>query len=313
MSHNPFGPAGWTPDRLGPLVGKTYVITGASSGIGFEAARLLLSKGARVVMLNRDPGRSAAAISALQGEFGPEVPVSFVRMDLGSLACVRKAAAEILQKVPRIDALLCNAAVAQVARRKLTPDGFESQMGVNYFGHFLLCGLLFDRIEASGGRIVVVSSGAYKMGERRIRFEDLDFGRGYSAWNAYAQSKLALMVFAYELNRRAGARGKRVRAFVCHPGATRGTNLLRGEAGLPTRVLWAMLSRFAQPTHKGAWPEVMCATEDGLAPDGYYGPTRFEMVGPVGACPLEEFVLDRDVADRLWAISERRTAQPWSP
>lgn len=190
-----FGPKGWTPDRLGSLAGKTFVITGASAGAGFEAARVFLSKGARVVMLNRNPEKSAAAIANLKRELGDDADVAFVRMDLAVLGSVREAAAEVMQKVPRIDALICNAAIAQVARQEITVDGFESQLGVNHFGHFLLCGLLFDRVEASGGRIVVVGSNAYKTGLKRIQFEDLDFDEKYTAWNAYAQSKLAQMLF----------------------------------------------------------------------------------------------------------------------
>ena len=140
------------------------------------------------------------------------------------LDSVREAAAEVLEKVPHIDALICNAAIAQVARQEITVDGFESQLGVNHLGHFLLCGLLFERIEESEGRIVVVGSNAYTMGLKRIQFEDLNFDENYTAWNSYAQSKLAQMMFAYELQRRIQAAGKSDQVQVCHPGAAR-TNL----------------------------------------------------------------------------------------
>ncbi|EMI58146.1 Rossmann-fold NAD(P)-binding domain-containing protein [Rhodopirellula sallentina] len=113
--------------------------------------------------------------------------------------------------------------------QQLTVDGFESQLGVNHFGHFLLCGLLFERIEQSGGRVVVVGSNAYKMGLKRIKFEDLNFDESYTAWNSYAQSKLAQMMFAYELQRRVEADGKNAVVQVCHPGASR-TNLLNDTA-----------------------------------------------------------------------------------
>ena len=195
---NPFGPEGWTPDRIDSLDG-TYLITGANSGTGFEAARTFLSKGARVVMLNRSAERSNAAIARLHDEFGADAPVSFIEMDMSELASVRKAAAEVLDTVATIDALICNAAIAQVPERRLTVDGFESQLGTNHYGHFLLSGLLFDRIDASGGRIVVVASQGYKMGLRTIRFDDLNWDEGYSANKAYSQSKLAQMMFAYEL------------------------------------------------------------------------------------------------------------------
>ncbi|MGB7326533.1 MAG: SDR family oxidoreductase, partial [Rubripirellula sp.] len=237
-----FGPKGWTPERLGSLVGKTYVITGANAGAGFEATRVLMSKGAKVVMTNRSADKSAAAIATLKQEFGSDADVTFVPMDLAVLDSVRKAAAKILESVPRIDALICNAAIAQVAKQEITLDGFESQLGVNHFGHFLLCGLLFDRIEQSAGRIVVVGSNAYKMGLKRIQFEDLNFDKNYTAWSSYAQSKLAQMMFAYELQRRVEAAGKNVTVQVCHPGASR-TNLLKDTASAFNKIVWSILSR----------------------------------------------------------------------
>ncbi|MDY6900796.1 MAG: SDR family oxidoreductase [Cyanobacteriota bacterium] len=307
-----FGPKGWTPERLGSLAGKTYVITGANAGAGFEATRVFLSKGAKVMMMNRNADKSTAAIATLKQEFGSDADVTFVCMDLAVLDSVREAAAEVLEKVPLIDALICNAAIAQVAKQKITVDGFESQLGVNHFGHFLLCGLLFERIEASAGRIVVVGSNGYKMGLKRIKFEDLNFDKNYTPWNSYAQSKLAQMVFAYELQRRIKVANKSVRVQVCHPGASR-TSLIEGNANLTTKLLWKLLSPMAQSAEKGSWPEVMCATEEGLQSEKYYGPTRFEMVGPIGECPLEEFVLNQEEAAKLWTLSEQKTSLRWSP
>src|SRR5690606_33584874 len=147
MSDTTFGPGGWTPDRIGNLAGKTYLITGANSGTGFEASKILLSKGAKVAMLNRNPDKTTEAISVLKQELGAAVDVHVVRMDLGEQASVRAAAEEVLKTVPRIDALICNGAIAQVPQRQMTGDGFESQMGVNHYGHFLLQGLLYPRIE----------------------------------------------------------------------------------------------------------------------------------------------------------------------
>lgn len=309
-----FGPKGWTPERLGSLAGKTYLITGANNGAGFEATRVFLSKGASVVMLNRSGDKSAAAIAKLKQEFGSDADVTFVRMDLAVLDSVREAAAEVLKKVPRIDALICNAAIAQVAKQEITVDGFESQLGVNHFGHFLLCGLLFDRIAESSGRIVVVGSNAYKMGLKRIQFEDLNFDNNYTAWNSYAQSKLAQMMFAYELQRRVQAAGKNVTVQVCHPGASR-TNLLKDTASTFNIIVWSILSRvIAQSAEKGSWPEVMCATEDNVKPERLYGPTkRAQTVGPIGECPLDDCALDQESATRLWTLSEQKTSLSWSP
>lgn len=302
---------GWTPDRLGSLSGKTYVITGANAGAGFQAARTFLSKGASVVMMNRNADKSNAAIETLKQEFGMDAPVTFIRMDLAVLASVRTAAAELLAKIPHIDALICNAAIAQVAKQEISVDGFESQLGVNHFGHFLLCALVFDRIEASSGRIVVVGSNGYKMGLKRIKFEDLNFDQNYTPWASYAQSKLAQMMFAYELQRRVQAAGKTVQVQICHPGASR-TSLIRDKASPFTRLLWSVLSLMAQSAEKGSWPEVMCATADGLEPAKYYGPTRFEMVGPIGECPLENFALDQEAATQLWSLSEEKTGESWA-
>ncbi len=313
MKNKNIGSNGWTPERLGSLSGKTYVITGANAGAGFEATRVFLSKGAKVVMLNRNAEKSASAMATLKQEFGNDAAVSFIRMDLAELDSVREAAANLMEQVSRIDALICNAAIAQVAKQEITVDGFESQLGVNHFAHFLLCGLLFERIENTEGRIVVVGSNAYKMGLKKIQFDDLNFDKKYTAWNSYAQSKLAQMMFAYELQRRIQAAGKRVQVHVCHPGASR-TNLLKDTASSFNKIVWAVLSRLvAQSAERGAWPEVLCATEEGLKSQSLYGPTkRADTVGPIGECLLNEVALDQDMAARLWSLSEQKTFLNWS-
>lgn len=309
---NPFGPRGWTPELLSSLEGKTYLITGANSGTGFEAAKVFLSKGAKVVMLNRNANKSNAAIAKLKQEFGSDADVCLVQIDLAVLSSVRKAAEEILETTPQIDALICNGAIAQVAKQEITFDGFESQLGVNHLGHFLLCGMLFERIIQTGGRIVVVGSNGYKMGLKKIQFDDLNFDKNYSAWNSYSQSKLAQMMFAYELQRRVDAAGKSMSVHVCHPGASR-TNLLQDTASTFNKIVWSVMSKvIAQPAEKGAWPEVMCATQVGLNPQGLYGPTkRADTVGAVGECILEPLALDQDAAAKLWLVSEQKTAFRW--
>ena len=313
MTDTQFGPEGWTPERLGSLSGQTYLITGANAGAGFQATRILLSKGAGIVMLNRSAEKSAAAVEALKEEFGAEADVRFVRMDLADLASVREAAAEVLRTVPRIDALICNAAIAQVPTRKLTVDGFESQLGTNHYGHFVLCGMLFDRIEASGGRIVVVASLGYKMGLRTIRFADMNWKEGYGANTAYSQSKLAQMMFAYELQDRISAAKKQTEVYVCHPGSSR-TSLIETSGGLLTRIMFRLMSfsPMVQSAEKGAFPEVMCATEEGLEQRALYGPTgRMEFVGPVGKGTLEPHATDKAVMERLWERSEEDTGFRW--
>lgn len=313
MPDTTFGPKGWTPDRLGSLAGKTFVITGGNAGTGFQASRILLSKGAKVVMLNRSAEKSTAAVQDLKQEFGPEADVSFVRMDLADLASVRAASGEVLASVKRIDALICNAAIAQVPTQKLTVDGFESQLGTNHYGHFVLCGMLFDRIEESQGRIVVVASLGYNMGIKTIQFDDMNWDKNYSANPVYSQSKLAQMMFAYELQDRIAATAKSVEVYVCHPGSS-ATSLISTSGGLLTRAAWWLMTKspLVQTAEQGAFPEIMCAIEDGLEQRALYGPTgRMEFVGPVGKGTLHPHAHDKDVMAKLWDVSEKATGLSW--
>lgn len=313
MPDTTFGPNGWTPERLGNLQGKTYLITGGNAGAGFQASRILLSKGAAVVMLNRSAERSIAAVNDLKQEFGDEAQVSFVKMDLSDLSSVRAAAQEVLEKVPTIEALICNAAIAQVPTQKLTVDGFESQLGTNHYGHFLLCGMLFERIEASQGRIVVVASLGYNMGIKTIQFDDMNWDKKYAANPAYSQSKLAQMMFAYELQDRLKAAGKQIGVYVCHPGSS-ATSLITTSGNRLTRIIFGLmsLSPMVQSAEKGSYPEVMCATEDGLEQRALYGPTgRMQFVGPVGKGTLNAHAYDKAVMSKLWDVSEEATGFVW--
>lgn len=198
--------------------------------------------------------------------------------------------------------------------RQLTVDGFESQLGTNHYGHFVLCGMLFERLEASAGRIVVVASLGYQMGLRTIWFDDMNWDRKYSANPAYSQSKLAQMMFAYELQDRVKAAGKDIEVRVCHPGSS-ATSLIRTSGSLATRIVFGLmaLSPMVQSAKKGAYPEVMCATEDGLEPRALYGPTGcMEWVGPVGKGTLEPYAHDKAVMKKLWSRSEKETGFVWS-
>lgn len=313
MADTQFGPDGWTPERLGALEGKTYVITGANAGTGFQAARILLVKGAKVVMLNRSTEKSEAAITKLKEELGTGADVSFIRMDLSDLASVRTAAQELLETVPQIDALICNAAIAQVPTQKLTIDGFESQLGTNHYGHFVLSGMLFDRIDASNGRIVVVASLGYNMGIKTIQFDDMNWDKNYSPNPVYSQSKLAQMMFAYELQDRVKATGKNVEVYVCHPGSSATSLISTSGSRLTQFIFWLMTKTpMVQTAEKGAYPEVMCATETGLEGRALYGPTgRLEFVGPVGMGTLNAHAYDKPVMEKLWDVSEKATGFSW--
>ncbi len=315
MSNNKFGKHGWTPDRIGNLDGKTFVITGTTSGTGYEAARILLLKGAKVVVLNRNPQKSKDTISSLKEQIGKAIDVSAVQMDLSEQASVRKAAEEVLEKTSRIDALICNAAIAQVPKRELTADGWESQMGVNHFGHFTLQALLFPLISKSKGRIVTVGSMGYDMGLKTIKFDDLNWEKDYTPNNAYSQSKLAQIMSIYELQDRLEAAGKtEVKAYACHPGSSR-TSLIATSGSTMMKIIFGImkLTPLTQSAEKGAYPQLMCATEADLDQKEFYGPTgRSNWVGPVGAHKIEAHAKDKEVSKRLWELSEKETGVNWN-
>ena len=313
MSTKNMNESGWTPDEISSLSGKTYLITGATSGTGYQATRTILSNGAAVVMLNRNPDKSKRAIEALKGEFGDNAPISFITMDLADLASVRAAASEILASVKKIDALICNAAIAQVPKQTLTIDGFESQLGTNHYGHFLLCGLLNERIEQSQGRIVVVASLGYNMGLKTIKFDDLDWHKNYNPNSAYSQSKLAQMMFAYELQDKVKQAGKMLEVYVCHPGSS-ATSLIETSGGALTKAIFRLMMKtpLVQTAMQGSYPSVMCATKDGLTQRALYGPTGFmQFIGPVGKGTLNAHAYDKPVMERLWAVSEEKTGHKW--
>ena len=316
MSTTEFGRKGWTPERITSLKGKTYLITGANSGTGFEAARILLSKGAEVIMLNRNIQKSEAAVNALKRSVGSDANVRCIQLDLSSMDSVRQASENILNEVPSIDALMCNAAIAQVPKQEFTADGFESHLGVNHYGHFLLCGLLLDRIEASLGRIVVVGSEGYNMGLKTIQFDDMNWDGNYNPMNTYCHSKLAQMMFAYQLQDKLKAQGKHTKVYVCHPGAST-TSLIKNSAGLRDRIIFGIMARtpLVQSAEKGAYPEVMCATESEeiLNEKAYYGPTGLmQWKGPVGECKQEPHAQDMVVASQLWDRSEKEVNFTWN-
>ena len=315
MSTNRFGRQGWTPDRIKDLSGKTFVITGTTSGTGFEAARILLSKGAKVVMLNRNPKKSEATITTIKQELGNNIDVSNIRMDLAEQSSVRQAAKEVLEKVDRIDALICNAAIAQVPKQTLTVDGFESQMGVNHYSNFLLQALLYPRIKESKGRIVVVGSMGYNMGLKTIQFDDINWDKNYDPNGVYSQSKLAQIMCVYELQERLKKAGiSDVKSYACHPGASR-TSLIKTSGSLMTRFVWQLMkwTPLVQSAEKGSYPMLMCATEPDLDQEGFYGPTgRNYWTGPVGECKLEPHAKDKAVASKLWTLSEKETGIQWN-
>ena len=308
-----FGPRGWTPDRLPDLSDKSFVITGGNSGIGFEAARLFLARGARVWLLCRSRERAEHAERALRSEVGETAAIEIVELELSSLASVRRAAETVRQGLPEIDGLLLNAGIMMIPRREVTEDGFEKQLAVNHYGHFVLAALLADAVEAAAGRFVSVSSIAHRMGLKRIRFEDIEFERGYRPITAYAQTKLANLMFARELDRRLRAAGRKSRALVCHPGYS-ATRLQTTGPG----AIWGGLMRLsnaivAQPAERGGWPLALAAADPEAKGGRYYGPTRFRgLSGPVRENAPARHACDAEAAARLWEVSEEKTGVAWS-
>ena len=315
MEANKFGKKGWTPDRIGDLNGKVFIVTGTTSGTGFEAAEILLSKGAKVVMLNRNPKKAEDTIALLKQELGNDIDVINIQMDLSKQVSVKKAAEVVLKTVAQIDALICNAAIAQVPKQTLTVDGWESQMGTNYFGNWTLQALLFPLIEKSKGRIVTVGSMGYDMGIKTVKFDDLNWDKDYTPNNAYSQSKLAQIMSMYELQDRLKKAGKTdIKAYACHPGSSR-TNLINTSGSFMMKFIFNLmkLSPLTQSAERGAYPQLMCATESNLDQKGFYGPTgRSNWVGPVGAHKIESHAKDKAVAKRLWELSEKETGIKWN-
>ena len=315
MNTNQFGKKGWTADRIGDLNGKTYVITGTTSGTGFEATKILLSKGAKVVMLNRNPKKAEDTITNLKQDLGNHIDVLAVKMDLSVQDSVKNAAEEVIKRIPKIDALICNAAIAQVPKQTLTVDGWESQMGTNYYGNWTLQALLFPLIEKSKGRIVTVGSLGYNMGIKTIKFDDLNWDKDYTPNNAYSQSKLAQIMTIYELQDRLKNAGNiDVKAYACHPGSSR-TNLINTSGSFMMKFIFNLmkLSPLTQSAERGAYPQLMCATEPTLDQKEFYGPTgRSNWTGPVGAHRLEPHAKDKAVAKQLWDLSEKETGVKWN-
>ena len=298
----------WTPDRLPSLTGKTYLITGGNSGIGFDAAQVLGEAGGDIVIACRNPAKAEAAVAELRK--AAKGSVETVALDLSDLSSVRKASDEIHRRYEKLDALINNAGIMQTPETR-TVDGFELQLATNHLGHFLLAGLLFDLVEKAAGRIAVVSSIAHKFGT--INRDDLMSEKAYSATNAYSQSKLANLMFALELDRRLKAKGSAVKAIACHPGYSNTALQSTGPAGLLNFAYKFLNPLMAQPSEKGAIPTVLAAAGSEAVAGAYYGPTGWgDTRGPVGDAFVARRALDEDMAGWLWEESERLTGFEWA-
>lgn len=299
----------WTEADIPNLSGKTIIVTGGNSGIGYQAALALAGKGARVVLACRDQAKANTAASTIRAAH-PKAAVDVMSLDLASLASVRAFADAFRAQHQRLDVLCNNAGVMALPYRK-TADGFEMQIGTNHLGHFALTGQLLDLLRATpGARVVNVSSGAHRVGT--IRFDDLHWTRGYRKWFAYGQSKLANLLFTYELQRRLAAAHVPVISVACHPGYA-ATNLQTAGPRMEGSSVMERLSElgnrlFAQSADMGALPTLYAVTAEDVHGGDYIGPDGFgEMHGHPHKVESNGRSRDPDTARRLWDLSEQLT------
>jgi NAD(P)-dependent dehydrogenase (short-subunit alcohol dehydrogenase family) len=299
----------WTSVDIPDQAGKLVVVTGANSGLGYETAWELAGKGARVVLAVRDEEKGRAAAEAIQRAY-PRAQVEVMALDLADLRSVRRFANTFLARYDTLPLLINNAGVMALPYRR-TVDGFEMQFGTNHLGHFALTGLLLPAILAApGGRVVTVSSGAHTNGS--IDFDNLDGSKGYRPWRAYAQSKLANLLFAYELQRLLAA-GATALSVGCHPGWA-ATNLQAAGprmAGARLRVRFMTVANrvLAQSAAMGALPILYAATAEAVNGCDYIGPTSWGgMRGYPGKVRSSARSYDVALARRLWQVSEDLTA-----
>jgi len=299
MSH----PA-WTLSAIPHQSGRVAVVTGATSGTGFEAARVLAQRGARVILACRDLGKAEAALRRIR-EAHPGAQVEAQLLDLASLQSVRQAATSLAGRLDRLDLLINNAGVMIPPYGK-TEDGFESQIGTNHLGHFAFTGLLLERLLATpGSRIVTMSSNAHRMG--RIQFEDLHWERGYRPWAAYGQSKLANLLFAYGLQRRLAREDAATVSVAAHPGWAR-TDLQRHMGWVRWLKATGIEGLLSQDALGGALPLLRAATDPAVRGGEYFGPSGFqEFKGAPVRVESNALSHDADLQQRLWQLSERCT------
>jgi NAD(P)-dependent dehydrogenase (short-subunit alcohol dehydrogenase family) len=299
----------WTAADLPDLSGRVFVVTGGNSGLGLETARELSRKGAHVVIACRDGARGAAAVQDVKASV-PKASVETMALDLANLASVRSFAADFQGRHRQLHGLCNNAGVMALPQRK-TADGFEMQLGTNHLGHFALTGLLLETLLATpGARVVNVSSSAHRIG--RIQFDDLHGERRYSKWPAYGQSKLANLLFTYELGRRAEKAGVDLVCAASHPGYA-ATNLqavgprMEGSA-LGERFMSLGNRLFSQTAAKGALPTLYAAAAPGVRSGDYFGPdSPGELWGSPKKVRSSKQSHDTEVAAQLWQVSEETT------
>jgi NAD(P)-dependent dehydrogenase (short-subunit alcohol dehydrogenase family) len=294
----------WTEQSVPDLTGRIAVVTGANTGLGLETARVLAARGAAVVLAVRNLDKGRAAVATIVRAH-PGAKVTLLPLDLSSLASVREAAARLRSDCDRIDLLVNNAGVMYTPQSS-TADGFELQFGTNHLGHFALTGLVLDRMLAiDRSRVVSVSSVGHRI-LSAIDFDDLEFRNGYSRVAAYGRSKLANLLFTYELERRLRKAGAATSALVAHPGVA-ATELTRNS---PTVLRWlaGVTSSLLQSPLMGALATLRAATDPRAVGGQYYGPGGIgEVMGHPVLVQSSKRSHDEDLQRRLWQASEKLT------
>lgn len=298
----------WTTNDMPPQISKLAIITGATGGLGYEIALALAKVGAEVIVAGRNSDKGRTAVERLQRSTVGKL--RFEPLDLASLSSVRAFADRIIGQDKPIDMLVNNAGVMALPKRLTTRDGFEMQFGTNHLGHFALTGLLLPLLcRAAAPRVVTMSSLAQRTG--KIDFSDLQGEQTYSPGAAYAQSKLANVLFSQELQRRSERQGWGITSVAAHPGSAK-TNLIVNGPGTTGLLGWLdkLLGPFlSHSAAEGALPALFAATSPNAIPSGYYGPKNvFEMKGPVATAKIAPRALDTDVAEMLWTVSEDLTS-----
>ncbi len=297
--------AKWTATDVPDQSGRVVIVTGANTGIGYEAAAVLAGKGAHVVVAVRNLVKGKEAVDAITRS-QPAADLALQELDLSSLASVRTAADALRTAYPRIDLLVNNAGV-MYPPKQTTSDGFELQFGTNHLGHFALTGLLLDHLlPVDGSRVVTVASIAHNI-RAGIHFDDLQWERSYNRVSAYGQSKLANLMFTYELQRRLTTRGAPTIAVAAHPGISN-TELMRHVPGSGLPGFSQLAGLVTNSPAVGTLGTLRAATDPGALGGQYYGPSGFrELVGHPVVVQSNRKSHDVEVQQRLWAVSEELT------
>ena len=310
----------WSIREMVSQQGRLAVITGATGGLGFETALALAGTGARVVLTGRNPAKGAAAVQRIRAVH-TGAHIEYDTLDLASMASIQDFAERFKRQHGALDILVNNGGVMAPPKRQETADGFELQFGTNYLSHFALTAQLLPLLtQGRRARVVNLSSMAHRFGAS-IHFDDLNGQRHYNAFAAYGQSKLAMLMFTFELQRRSDEQGWGLLALAAHPGLANTLLLQNGQRlGGSGRPSWIetfsnwLPPVFAQSPSEGALPTLFAATSPDAARAGYYGPTGFmEFKGGVGEARVAPRARDQAVAARLWVASATLTGVHWTP